>query len=400
MQYLVFDLETTMRNTGDLAVGGFSADPFSVRNKVLCAVHYWKGDQNTDETPNSSRTRLRRFFHDASSDDPPLVVGFNVAFDLHYLLQGKEIHIRELGNVHVWDCQTVHYLLMNCKDTMPSLNSALEYYGLGKKDTTLEDALAAGTSIEDIPIADLHKYCAKDVQLTHELFKRQMEEVISRNLGNVVSARMRAYKAKILTEHSGLYLEKDLCADACKEDAKELESLKDHVEACMADVMVPNPNCSSNQQVGVYLFGGELKHKQDTPVLDDNGDPVLYKSGLKKGQQKTRKETVIITIQGILQSHHLYDRLKNNKTEGGAHKVDTETLELLASDPTGGAQFLCEDLLKIRKLEKNVNTYFKKFPQLVHDDGYIHGTFNTCATASGRESSMNPNLQNISTKGD
>ena len=73
---------------------------------------------------------------------------------------------------------------------------------------------------------------------------------------------------------------------------------------------------------------------------------------------------------------------------------------MLASDPTHGAQFICEDLLKIRKLEKNVNTYFKKFPQLVHDDGYIHGTFNTCATASGRESSMNPNLQNISTKGD
>jgi DNA polymerase-1 len=48
-----------------------------------------------------------------------------------------------------------------------------------------------------------------------------------------------------------------------------------------------------------------------------------------------------------------------------------------------------------RELSKLKSTYLDAFPELIADDGRLHTTFNQTATATGRLSSTNPNLQNI-----
>jgi DNA polymerase-1 len=56
-------------------------------------------------------------------------------------------------------------------------------------------------------------------------------------------------------------------------------------------------------------------------------------------------------------------------------------------------------VLDWRKLEKLRSTYLETLPGLADAEGRIHTTFNQTATATGRLSSSNPNLQNIPVRG-
>ena len=95
--------------------------------------------------------------------------------------------------------------------------------------------------------------------------------------------------------------------------------------------------------------------------------------------------------------HILFDRLelpKAGKTKGGALSTSQEALEKLA-----GKHEIIDTILEFRKLEKIRSTYLEPFPQLVDETGRIHTSFNQMATATGRLSSSNPNLQNIPVRG-
>ncbi|MDC0708297.1 DNA polymerase I [Stigmatella sp. ncwal1] len=88
----------------------------------------------------------------------------------------------------------------------------------------------------------------------------------------------------------------------------------------------------------------------------------------------------------------LYDKLglpilKKGKT---GPSTDQEVLEKLAEQhPLPGA------ILEYRSLSKLKSTYLDTLPGLVAKDGRIHTTYHQAATATGRLSSSDPNLQNI-----
>jgi DNA polymerase-1 len=82
------------------------------------------------------------------------------------------------------------------------------------------------------------------------------------------------------------------------------------------------------------------------------------------------------------------------KTPGGAASTSQEALERLA-----GSNPLVDRILEFRKLEKLRSTYLEPLPKLADAAGRIHTTFNNLATATGRLSSSNPNLQNIPIRG-
>ncbi len=89
----------------------------------------------------------------------------------------------------------------------------------------------------------------------------------------------------------------------------------------------------------------------------------------------------------------LFDKLKlpvQRKTKSG-RSTDVATLTSLASHHD-----LPLRLLDYRTLTKLKSTYLDALPALVHPDtGRVHTTFGQTATATGRLSSANPNLQNI-----
>ncbi len=82
------------------------------------------------------------------------------------------------------------------------------------------------------------------------------------------------------------------------------------------------------------------------------------------------------------------------KTKGGQSSTSQESLEKLI-----GSHEIIDKLLEYRKLEKLRSTYLEPLPKLVDSKDRIHTTFNHMATATGRLSSSNPNLQNIPIRG-
>ncbi len=86
---------------------------------------------------------------------------------------------------------------------------------------------------------------------------------------------------------------------------------------------------------------------------------------------------------------------RQGKTPGGAVSTSSEALDRLA-----GTHPLVDRILEYRKLEKLRSTYLEPLPKMVSPDGRLRTTFNQMATATGRLSSSNPNLQNIPIRGE
>ena len=91
-------------------------------------------------------------------------------------------------------------------------------------------------------------------------------------------------------------------------------------------------------------------------------------------------------------SHILFDKLglpKGKKTKTG-YSTDNDVLESLQEKHP-----IAKKVLLYREVAKLKSTYVDTFPQLVDLNHRIHTTFRQAFTATGRLSSVDPNLQNI-----
>ena len=91
----------------------------------------------------------------------------------------------------------------------------------------------------------------------------------------------------------------------------------------------------------------------------------------------------------------LFDKLKiiskAKKTKSGQYSTSEETLSKLANKHE-----IVVKILKWRSLQKLITTYVSALPKQINNKTKrIHSVFNQTLTATGRLSSLNPNLQNI-----
>lgn len=90
-------------------------------------------------------------------------------------------------------------------------------------------------------------------------------------------------------------------------------------------------------------------------------------------------------------SHILFEKLNLKSNRKGSTSV--EFLEMIKNEHP-----IISKILEYRKYAKIISTYVDGLIPFIHKDGKVHSTFNQALTTTGRLSSSEPNLQNISTR--
>jgi DNA polymerase-1 len=90
--------------------------------------------------------------------------------------------------------------------------------------------------------------------------------------------------------------------------------------------------------------------------------------------------------------HILFEKLGLSRKRRGKTGFSTDARVLQAIRGEHEIILAIEEWREVTKLK---STYLDAFPELIGDDGRLHTTFNQTATATGRLSSTDPNLQNI-----
>jgi hypothetical protein len=137
--------------------------------------------------------------------------------------------------------------------------------------------------------------------------------------------------------------------------------------------------------LSAFLYGGNIAFK--VRVADGR-----YKSGIKKGEEKTKWETRQQVYKGLVKPLAKTERVKE-----GFYSTDEQTLRNLKGSKK--AQEVIEILLTRSELNKRMTTYYQGLPKLISEmnwkRGTLHGQLNQCVARTGRLSSSKPNMQNF-----
>ena len=366
----IFDVETTISNKGN---------PFDQTNK-LCYAGFKTGNQT-------------HLFDVEYSDSPcdvdsiqdilrnsVLLVGFNIKFDLHWI---KKYGL-EFNNCRIWDCQLVHFILTGQTESYPSLNDVAAYYNLGTKlDVVASEYWDKGIDTTLIPKDILEEYLIGDLELTHQVYLKQVEELERRQgLKRLVSLHNQDLLVLQEMEYNGLlfdYVKSEELADATDKDIKKIDELLSSFVSCSEF------NYNSNDHLSCLLYGGSI-------TLRRQEECGVFKTGERKGQTKHK------WVDYEVEFPRLVKPLRGSElAKEGYYSTDEQTLRSLSGNKK--AKEIIELLLKRAELSKLVSTYYRGLLKLQDamnwKKGTIHGQLNQCVARTGRLSSSRPNLQNF-----
>ncbi|MBI5203352.1 MAG: DNA polymerase I [Nitrospirae bacterium] len=263
-------------------------------------------------------------------------IGHNLKYDTMMLRQ-EGINTKGM----LYDTMLAAYLINPNKPNHSLEEVGFEYLSCRKK--TFAEVLNKRNSFADVPVEDATAYAAGDAVLALEL-KEVLFNKLKENCLEGIYFDIEMPLINILSdmEEAGVKIDADKLNDISKELARELDSL----------------------QRRIYFLSGEEFNINSPKQLSN----VLFHSlGLKPGR----------------------------KTKTG-FSTDVGVLEELAA-----THELPREILNWRSLTKLKTTYVDVLPGLVNPKtGRVHTSFNQTATATGRLSSSDPNLQNIPIKGE
>ncbi len=269
-------------------------------------------------------------------EDPDVPkTGQNLKYDM-LVLKTYGIEVRGVA----FDTILAAYLLNPGERNLSLDNLARDYLKLPKIATS--ELIGQGKSqmsMRDVPPERVTEYACEDAD-----YALRLTHLLQPKLGNQERI-LREIEVPLIPvllemEYSGVKLDMNLLAEMSKELDRELNRIKD--ECCIIAGEVFNLN--SPKQLATVLFD-----KLKLPV----------QKKLKSGPS-----------------------------------TDVDTLTILAT-----RHELPAKLLEYRMLAKLQGTYVDALPELVHPQtGRVHTTFSQTVAATGRLSSVSPNLQNIPIK--
>jgi DNA polymerase-1 len=266
-------------------------------------------------------------------------IGQNIKFD-QLVLKWYDVDVQGV----LFDTMLAHYLID--ADTKHNMNVLSENY-LGYSPVSITELIgkkgANQGTMRDVPIEQIKEYAAEDADVTLQLFNVFKKDIDQTHLHKLFY-EVETPLIPVLTEmeYEGVKIDTDFLRQYSKEISQDIVALKDEIlTTCGAQFNIDSP-----KQLGDILF---------------------EKMGIK---------------------------YPGKKTKSGQYSTDEETLQKLA-----GEHPIVEKLLDYREFTKLKSTYVDALPNLINPKtNRLHTTFNQAIAATGRLSSVNPNLQNIPVK--
>ena len=302
-------------------------------NTKIAGFSFSYSDDNGFYIPfeNEIPSSLKLLFEDASIHK----IGYDLKFAIK-VLSNQGIQTKGF----LFDVGIAHYLLH------PDMRHALDIISdnyLNK--IMIEEQLVVGKGKTKLDFSALNKrvitdFAAEKSSVIFKLsaiFEKEMKEVGVWNLFTTIEMPLTAILAKI--ENEGIALDVDMLKEYSVELTDELALQTKKIHELAGEEF----NVASPKQMGEILF-----------------------TKMELGK-------------------------KHKKTKSGQFSTSEETLlQLKASHP------IIEEILNFRAVKKLLSTYVDALPTLVNSTTQrIHTTFNQSVAATGRLSSVNPNLQNI-----
>ncbi len=220
--------------------------------------------------------------------------------------------------------------------------SEISFREFGFKPPTFKETVGKYKDFSFVDINDASIYCGYDVFLTYKIAKIFKERFNNENKGlTKLFKEIELPLEPVLSEMemNGIRID----TTYLNELSKELKSTLEDIEENVFEIAKQEFNLSSPKQLGEILF--------EKLNLDKK----------KSRKTKTGWSTDAVVLERLVEEHEIIPYL-----------------------------------IKHRTLSKLLSTYIDALPNLISEKtGRVHTNFNQAATATGRLSSSNPNLQNI-----
>ena len=240
----------------------------------------------------------------------------------------------------VFDTMLAHYLIE------PDLRHGMDYLSeiyLNYEPVSIETLIGKKgknqLSMRNVEVEKVKEYAAEDTDITYQLKQKLAPQLHERNAEDLLF-KLEQPLIPVLAdmEAEGILVDRDFLNEYSKQLEQEIGTL----ELRIIDLAGVTFNISSPRQLGEVLFD-KLKL-----------DPKAKKT--KTGQYQTGEDV----LQGLTE-----------------HEI-------------------VRCILEVRQLQKLKSTYVDALPELINKKtGRVHTSFNQAVAATGRLSSVNPNLQNI-----
>ena len=264
-----------------------------------------------------------------------MLIGNNLKFQIKALAQNN-INVK----AQLFDIGIAHYLLHpDMRHDLSILTENHLNYSIGN----LEDLRGRGKlrkEIVSLDKEDLSNFFNQQVDAIwqlHPIFSKQLEEIKISKLFTEIE--MPLLKVLVKMEMQGFRIDDKMLSDYASTLSNEIEKISKEIIKLSGEEF----NIASPKQLGEVLF--------------ENMELVKKAKKTKSGQYSTSEETLL--------------KLKDK------HPI-------------------IEQILEYREIKKLLSTYIIALPELINQNTKrIHTTFNQSVAATGRLSSINPNLQNI-----
>jgi len=276
--------------------------------------------------------QFKVFFENTSVEK----IAQNLKYD-YKVLAKYGVHIQ----APIFDTMLAHYLLEpDQRHNMDVLAQNYLNYSPISIETLIGKKGKNQLSMRQAPLEQLCPYACEDADITFqlkEIFQKELEG--SKSYEVFKNIEMPLIPILSAMEMEGIKIDVEALADFSKELEGKIVQLNDNVQELAGTPF----NLASPKQLGQILF------------------------------------------------EHLKLVDKPKKTKTGQYSTSEETLLKLKSKHA-----IIDDILEFRQLQKLKSTYVDALPELADTESHrIHTTYQQAVAATGRLSSVNPNLQNI-----